>query len=126
MSGGGGGSPAGAAMKQILTFCLLVLGGGVLLVTVFTTKQIAFYYPYEDDLEIFYQSPGYVYTRAQCREWAREQAREIEAPREGYYTCGKKCTYIEDDRYFDCRRLPSVLPLYNTNYTQTVSELING
>ena len=106
-------------MKDVLKFMLLVtLAGYAIMIVFFAQKQIGVYYPYVDDLDIFYQSPGYFGTHAGCREWARSQARASDNGRSGLYACAKKCEYIQDQEYFACNKISRPEPLYSDTDSQ--------
>ena len=103
-----------------MAIALLVIYGAIF---VFTTKQIAYYYPYEDDQTIYFQSESYLYNHTSCREWARDKAREQGEARDGLYGCGRRCVFDQRQEYYQCNKMSVIRPIYeeyNTIDPQTL------
>lgn len=113
-----------AAFKSLLLKMALALAAIYLAMFIFTTKQIAYYYPYEDDTTIYFQSDEYLYHHAACREWARDKAREEGEGREGVYSCGRTCSFDVDNEYYQCSKQSPLRPLYETHMNITPQTIL--
>lgn len=114
-----------ASLKSLLLKMAIGLGLIYLGLFIFTTEQIAYYYPYADDPTIYIQSDEYVYHYAACREWARDTAREEGSARAGVFACGRKCQYSEAQEQYLCENISEREPLYETQENMTPQMILS-